>query len=1246
MILQLYKDKLLRLEHNSFISVIIELFNKITEPSESQSSGAAVAAATLENDLPSDTSVPLIATEELEETHKVTFTVTVSQAIPRTKTDLDPFSNRKKVYESPKAESYYHYCYNLFPNLDDQGKVDVVAYGPAVKIYTENESKVQKTWQELDQTWIAWTQSQTVNVDTEFLLKLFEHQMVLRMWDSKDKVSAKARFDRPKAFRLPSRHNLHGLDAAGAEQIAGVQAVVLKQTMAYLATLSSTKADFGTAADVLNDEQASMAADAKMISRLGRFAGVQPLPEAIPSKRQILNHLKEEAMRILQRQTGSAMDSMDEIHGIKPETSDSRKTERISLISAHSKKSAGSKKDKQSSPTRRFGNKKQHKTKKQLEMEAAAAAVIDKSGNASISIDMSAFFGGKISVTKRIDNPTDGVLDMFVTVSIVDGELMSDKQKRRLNPMTIQINTASSMPDRPLSCNDIRERCIPSYTSYGFYNQPNFTSSGRPYDRDVTWNETQVILMGTLDKGGLLQYLTGPPLVIEIHDRDAKPIETNEDDLVVFGQAPDDENIHRVNTLASRKTTYNPFKCKLKPWSPYGEARYNLSDLLLGERVIKLAAPIQCCASIDPTAAENEQNIRRSIRGSAKYKPIPAGHYLEFNSELSITINIAYPLEATLLKDATVIEPLLKSLQDCPFTRVVYIFSYENKKFLHQLFESISAVNANALELTQLPQKIKEAALSTYKLNEEQRCSHTLDIITGFQILDSEYQVFILEGLAEGGIKTLWQSLPHLQHDDPNFKVLYDSSVIFDKRLYAKLDLTECKTLREAIRNDYFPCVKMVLSMSREFGMPLTDKDLEIVVNNEVTESQDGLEELKRDKIGEIDYPTRSRSPLLTRNELFAEHLRERQENDRLNFIKLNMSEYTICVQVKVKDKSEENRRSRPSTVPVFSSDQDQEVYHYSIQSRNSNDQVLQKIRRSLNKEMNRNLFTYSTEFHSATFAPVNCGELSKEERQLSRQKWRSSHDFVYPGVKTSRDSNSCKKKPTPNRLEELKKPWIENELHANILKPTLDRTFYSWPNRSDDFDLYRRPDPYFNRQPVTIHLAGDSLRAESQRFLKDDQKVWEEKLVVKDTRQRFHRCNTAAEQHDRGPKASCQLDKLKGLLKDEPAKLSLRLGKGNFHKVPALSVVNYPNIDAESNKIGNRKGQQEVKEVTRAFTGGPIGHRSWLLENNFIPCEKEKNAQNPEKNFKLYYSISGPVTSKRHIKPLTAPELHLATGY
>ena len=37
----------------------------------------------------------------------------------------------------------------------------------------------------------------------EILQKLTTHTIELRIWDTRDKLSAKARFDRPKAFRLP-----------------------------------------------------------------------------------------------------------------------------------------------------------------------------------------------------------------------------------------------------------------------------------------------------------------------------------------------------------------------------------------------------------------------------------------------------------------------------------------------------------------------------------------------------------------------------------------------------------------------------------------------------------------------------------------------------------------------------------------------------------------------------------------------------------------------------------------------------------------------------------------------------------------------------------------------------------------------------------------------------------------------------------------------------------------------------------
>jgi hypothetical protein len=37
----------------------------------------------------------------------------------------------------------------------------------------------------------------------EFLKELFKHSLVLKVWDTKEKMSTRARFDRPKAFRLP-----------------------------------------------------------------------------------------------------------------------------------------------------------------------------------------------------------------------------------------------------------------------------------------------------------------------------------------------------------------------------------------------------------------------------------------------------------------------------------------------------------------------------------------------------------------------------------------------------------------------------------------------------------------------------------------------------------------------------------------------------------------------------------------------------------------------------------------------------------------------------------------------------------------------------------------------------------------------------------------------------------------------------------------------------------------------------------
>lgn len=63
-------------------------------------------------------------------------------------------------------------------------------------------------------------------------------------------------------------------------------------------------------------------------------------------------------------------------------------------------------------------------------------------------------------------------------------------------------------------------RCDPVYVKYQFYNLPGHCTAGYAHSRDITWNDSHVILLGTIDRDLLVEYLRGPPLVMEVHDRD------------------------------------------------------------------------------------------------------------------------------------------------------------------------------------------------------------------------------------------------------------------------------------------------------------------------------------------------------------------------------------------------------------------------------------------------------------------------------------------------------------------------------------------------------------------------------------------------------------------------------------------------------------------------------------------------------------------------------------------------------
>ena len=82
-------------------------------------------------------------------------------------------------------------------------------------------------------------------------------------------------------------------------------------------------------------------------------------------------------------------------------------------------------------------------------------------------------------------------------------------------------------------------RCDPVYINYQFYNLPAHHTPGHPHSRDITWDDDHVILLGTIEQDLLTEYLRGPPVVMEVHDRDRCLDEKTRESL--FGSEERDE---------------------------------------------------------------------------------------------------------------------------------------------------------------------------------------------------------------------------------------------------------------------------------------------------------------------------------------------------------------------------------------------------------------------------------------------------------------------------------------------------------------------------------------------------------------------------------------------------------------------------------------------------------------------------------------------------------------------------------
>ena len=209
------------------------------------------------------------------------------------------------------------------------------------------------------------------------------------------------------------------------------------------------------------------------------------------------------------------------------------------------------------------------------------------------------------------------------------------------------------------------------------------------------------------------QFRNSPIVNIELHDRDER-ITARRRIGSVFGSENTDETIGRV----SGKTSL----LKSKPesnWHPHGCIKLDLSELLLGQTSLEFSIPVVPCHAPEIISGRKSFLVflfplNQSFEGRSKRTllhentSIQQGDFLSSGTQMKILVKLA--------------KPLLSSIEYrqflSPFTRIVFVFPYNNTKFLTALETCIRTINAKALDFDQHPAHVQVAALSTYKLTE------------------------------------------------------------------------------------------------------------------------------------------------------------------------------------------------------------------------------------------------------------------------------------------------------------------------------------------------------------------------------------------------------------------------------------------------------------------------------------------------------------------------------------------------
>jgi hypothetical protein len=434
------------------------------------------------------------------------------------------------------------------------------------------------------------------------------------------------------------------------------------------------------------------------------------------------------------------------------------------------------------------------------------------------------------------------------------------------------------------------------------------------------------------------------------------------------------------------------------------------------------------------------------------------GTYLDHGCQMTLVATLGHPLRS--LAESNCEGTGASTANRGAFARMAFVFKYENTQLLNTLMDVCDSVNKTAL-----PEVV---SLLSYALDEDEQGAANnaeLDIITGWQVIDADYRIIVIEGIGKNGgvgkgMERVAAAIPReeLGANDKECKILWNPHLCFKKRLYTEfnVDLKKVK-LREplptiikdpAIYNrskvstncfealhrlseameaerlvelqemDVFPFPKMLVELENKFGDAVSLDDILGVDDGSgggrrasvaVEEQALGMSLVSATEANATKLHTKTvfKAPTDQKNAAFAKAKRNKVEKDFLGEQKIATKSTMRATKLKLKEEQEQ---------------EEEVIYTYSGQALQYTEQKKKEMRERLAKEPNAT-YTYSNDFQSLAVEMVDEVKVVRDEAAESKGRWKTGKGFVYPAPRPSKEFNEHPKAPSKTR-------WV---LHTSI---------------------------------------------------------------------------------------------------------------------------------------------------------------------------------------------------------------------